>query len=468
MSTSSSIFNVCDFGAIADGDTSTTRHLQSAIDAAAKSGGGTVFVPAGKYVTGTLWLRSNITLHLDAGAVLLGSQKMDDFPVWTSRWEGPGVKPRRAALICGEDLENVALVGRGTIDARGEMWWKLQRAANRNQEILRPLTYRVVDSRNLLIRDVTFKNSPMWTVSPLACDNVTIDNITIQNPPDSPNTDGINPDSCSNVRISNCHVDVGDDCITIKSGKEDDGRRELRPCENITITNCTLLHGHGGIVFGSEMSGSVRNVTISNCVLVGTDRGLRFKSRRGRGGVVEDVRATNLVMDGVLCPIAVNLFYGCGAWGEKKVADTNPWPVDATTPRFRRLRFSDITAKNVKVAAGYLVGLPEMPVEDVVFDNCSFYIDPDNKEPGDADMSPVIPPQCRAGFSARRVDKLMLRNIDISNQIGPAISLHDVREMDFDDRTLETIARADAQHHAGEFAEWHDIRDKLRKKYLGT
>src|SRR5262245_64362343 len=137
--------NVRDFGAIADGKSPTTRHLQAAIDSCADSGGGTVHVPAGRYVTGTLWMRSNVTLHLDAGATLLGSQNMDDFPIWTSKWEGPSVKPRRAALICGEGLENVALVGRGTIDARGEMWWKFQRAAKRDEEVLRPLSYRLVD-----------------------------------------------------------------------------------------------------------------------------------------------------------------------------------------------------------------------------------------------------------------------------------------------------------------------------------
>ena len=181
----------------------------------------------------------------------------------------------------------------------------------------------------MLIEGVTFRNSPMWTVSPLACDNVVIRAVTVINPPDSPNTDGINPDSCRNVRISDCYVDVGDDCITIKSGKEDDARRELRACENIAVTNCTLLHGHGGVVIGSEISGSVRNVAISNCIFVGTDRGIRIKARRGRGGVVEDIRASNLVMDGVHCPIVVNLFYGCGAWGR----ETRHGPIAATGER---------------------------------------------------------------------------------------------------------------------------------------
>ncbi len=160
-------------------------------------------------------MKSNITLHLEAGATLLGSQNFDDFPKWSSKWEGPGVKLSRASLICGEGLENIAITGRGTIDGRGQIWWESQK---KNPGVARrPLLLRVVDCRNVLIEGVTLRNSPMWTCSPLACDNVTISKITIVNPPDSPNTDGINPESCRNVRISDCHVDVGDDCITTAS-----------------------------------------------------------------------------------------------------------------------------------------------------------------------------------------------------------------------------------------------------------
>jgi polygalacturonase len=436
-------FNVASFGAIADGSASTTKRLQAAIDAAASAGGGTVFVPAGTYVTGTLWMKSNVTLYIDAGATLLGSKDKAEFPEWISEWEGPGVPRefrRYAPLFAGEKLENVALVGRGTIDARGEMWWDMQRAEKKasGSEMMRPRTFRLVNSRNILIEGLTFKRSPYWTLSPLACENVTISKVTIINPPDSPNTDGINPESCRNVRISDCHVDVGDDCITIKSGKESDGRRELWPCENITITNCTLVHGHGGVVFGSEMSGSVRNVTISNCVFVGTDRGLRFKARRGRGGVVEDIRANNLVMDGVLCPIAVNLFYGPGAWKDKKVTDQSAFPVDAGTPRFRRLRFSNITARNVKYAAAFMIGLPEMHIEDVAFDNVSFYVDPTNTEAGDPDMAPGVPKLSRAGIVAQRVDRLSLRNVEITDQLGAAVKVQEARDLVMNDLTLRT------------------------------
>jgi len=424
-----SIYNIEDYGAHGDGIASSTKQIQKTIDAAAAAGGGTVLVPPGKFVTGTIWLRSNINFCISPGATLLGSQDMEEFPLWQSHWEGPNVKPRRAPLIAGEDLENVSLTGRGTIDARGEMWWKLQRKAPKDTEVLRPLMFRLVNSRNVLVEGLTFRNSPMWTITPLACEDVTINNIIIQNPADSPNTDGINPDSCRNVHISGCHIDVGDDCVTIKSGKEDDGRKELRACENITITNCTMLHGHGGVVFGSEMSGSVRNVTISNCVFIGTDRGLRFKARRGRGGVIENISASNIIMDGVLCPIVVNLFYAPGAGESKKFAEATSQPVTEATPKFAHLRFSNIMARNVKLAAGYLVGLPEMPLEDVCCDNVSVFMDPKSKTAGRPDMSPGIASIARGGFIANRVDGLTIRNVQIHDQIGERFLIRDCKDI---------------------------------------
>jgi hypothetical protein len=433
-------YDVTKFGAIGDGETIMTAHLQNAIDACGGGGGGTVNIPAGRYVTGALWLRSNVTLHLEAGATLFGSPRFDDFPLWSSRWEGSGVKAGRAALICGEALDNVAVTGRGTIDGRGAIWWEQQ--AKEPGKIRRPYLFRVVDCRNVLVEGVTFRNSPMWTVTPLACENVVINRITVINPPDSPNTDGINPDSCKNVRISDCHVDVGDDCITIKSGKEDDGRQQLRACENIAVTNCTLVHGHGGVVIGSEISGGVRNVAISNCVFVGTDRGIRIKARRGRGGVVEDVRASDLIMDGVNCPIVVNLFYGCGAWNEQRVLDQRAYPVDGGTPRFRRLRYSNITARRIKFAAAYILGLPEMYVEDLICENSSFFLDPENTDAGPPAMAPGVPDLCRAGIIASNVRQLTLRQLDITDQIGPAISISKAREMRLLDLALRSPSSA--------------------------
>jgi polygalacturonase len=410
---------VKELGAVGDGQTDCTGALQRAIEMCAAAGGGTITIPAGNFVTGTLWLASNLTIHLDAGATLLGSLDRSAYPLWTSKWEGPAVKQVHAPLIAGEGLSNIALTGRGTIDGRGQMWWDL--FAQRELAHRRPNLVQFVDCRDVLIDGPRFVNSPRWTLVPTACDNVTITRVTLCNPPDSPNTDGINPDSCSNVHISNCHIDVGDDCISIKSGSEEDGRARLRPCQNITISNCTMLHGHGGVVIGSEVSGGVRNVAISNCVFCGTDRGIRLKSRRGRGNAVEDLRVDNIVMEQVLCPIVLNLFYGCDAWEDSKVTDRSPRPVDAGTPQFRRMRFSNISARGVKYAAAFVLGLPEMFVDDVAFDGLSIYLDAQNKHGGSPAMAPGVPDMCRAGFVIRNARNLRLRHVDIHDQLGPAV-----------------------------------------------
>jgi hypothetical protein len=419
-------FSVDRFGAVGDGETLDTAAIQGAIDACAQAGGGTVYLPAGHYVSGSLFLESDITLYLDAGAVLLGSERMADYPVIAHRWEGVS-RESHAPLIGGTELENVAICGRGTIDGRGKMWWEKHRA--RALDHPRPRLVSFGRSRNVLIEGCTLTNSPSWTIHPYECDNVTVNKVTIVNPPNSPNTDGINPESCRNVHIANCHVDVGDDCVTIKSGKEDEGRDRLTPCENIAVTNCTMVHGHGGVVIGSEMSGDVRNIVISNCVFLGTDRGIRLKSRRGRGGVVEDIRVSNVVMEGVLCPFIMNLYYGPGAWGAERIADRSAWPVDEGTPRFRRIHFSHITAREVQYAAAFLYGLAEMYIEDVSFDDIAISMALD-AEPGNPAMAPGIAPMQRAGFQARNVRRLRLRDVEISNQLGPALAVEGAAEVE--------------------------------------
>lgn len=428
-----SIFSITDYGAVGNGETLDTPAIQNAIEACSQAGGGTVYVPSGKYVTGSIFLKSNITLYLDAGAILLGSQEMTDYPLIDSRWEGSSRKTH-ANLIGGDDLENVAVVGRGVIDARGEFWWKMLMA--RELEHPRPRLISFGRCSNILIEGITLTNSPSWTVHPFHCENVTVSKITIINPANSPNTDGINPESCRNVHISNCHVDVGDDCVTIKSGTEHD-RKRLSPCENITITNCTMVHGHGGVVIGSEMSGDVRNVVISNCVFMGTDRGIRLKSRRERGGVVEDIRVTNVVMKHVLCPFIMNLYYGCGAWGTDKISDKSAWPVNEGTPRFRRIHFSHITARDVQYAAAFIYGLPEMFVEDVSFSDIHVSMDP-NAEAGDPAMAPDMEPMQRAGFFACNARRLRFHNVEITDHLGPALILSGAEDADISNCTTQT------------------------------
>jgi polygalacturonase len=408
-------------GAAGDGRVLDTPALQAAIDACAAGGGGTVFVPAGRYRTGTLFFRDDITLLLDAGATLLGSQDPADYPVTSNRWEG-AEQLTHSPLIAGNGLRNVTLAGRGTIDGQGEWWWRAFREKTLAHP--RPRLIGFADCSNVLVEGLTLTNSPAWTVNPVRCENVNLRGLTIVNPPDSPNTDGINPDSCRLVRISDCYVSVGDDCITIKAGTQHEEPERRAACRDIAITNCTLERGHGGVVIGSEMSGGVQNVVISNCVFIGTDRGIRFKSRRGRGGIIEHIRVSNLIMDGVLCPFTMNLYYHCGARGDTTVSDKNPRPVDEGTPTLRHVHFSHISAVDVKTAAAFLYGLAEMPLEDISFSDVTIALC-GGADPAHPEMADDIPSMSQAGFFVRNARDLRLDRVQITGQIGPAFDMDD-------------------------------------------
>jgi polygalacturonase len=317
-------------------------------------------------------------------------------------------------------LHNISVTGRGTIDGRGAVWWKAKE--EKTLAYPRPRLISFSNCTNVLIEGITAINSPSWTINPIHCQNVNIHAVTIINPADSPNTDGIDPDSCRLVRISDCYISVGDDCITIKSGTEDEHPDRYAPCRDITITNCTLERGPGGVVIGSEMSGGVRNVVISNCVFIGTDRGIRFKSRRGRGGTIEDIRVSNLIMDGVLCPFTMNLYYHIGVRGDLNVSDKNPRAINDGTPRLRRIHFSHITAREVKHAAGFLYGLAEMPLEDISFSDISISIS-EQADAGHPDMADDIPSMCQAGFFIRNARRLRLENVQVTGQVGEVFDL---------------------------------------------
>ena len=422
----STVFNVTEFGAVNDGITLCSTAFENTVKACSIAGGGTVYIPSGNYLTGSIRLRSNTTLFLDAGARLIFVNDVKEYPVVTSRWEGVA-REVYASCIYGENVENVAITGRGTLEGQGDFWWSLHR--EKKNEYPRPKLISFHGCRNVLIEGVTLLNSPSWTVNPICCENVTVDKITIVNPADSPNTDGINPESCKNVHISNCHVDVGDDCITLKSGTEDTAERI--PCENITITNCTMVHGHGGVVIGSEMSGDVRNVVISNCVFEGTDRGIRLKSRRGRGGVVEDIRINNIIMKDIICPIIMNLYYFCGPRGkEKYVWDKKPYPVTEETPAFRRIHFSNITAREISSAAGFLYGLAEQYIEDITFDNISISM-AENAEASVPAMMAGMEPVKQKGFLCCNVKDVYFNNVSVSGHEGPAFEIKDSLNVEF-------------------------------------
>lgn len=412
-----SMYNIVDYGANRDSGIPATAAIAAAIAAASRAGGGTVYVPAGVYVTGPIRMKSHIELHLSPGSVLSFSTNPQDYPVVESRWEGVQ-RQVHASCIYGEDLEHVSVTGGGILDGNGLPWWHKQRHAPHELEYPRPKLISFDRCRRITIRDISLVQSPSWTINPICCSDVTIDNVSIHNPADSPNTDGINPESCNNVRIANCHIDVGDDCIAIKAGTEDTTERVA--CENITITGCTMVHGHGGVVIGSEMSGDVRNVTISNCIFKGTDRGIRMKSRRGRGGTIEDIRVANIVMEDVICPFTMNLYYFCGPRGkEKYVWDKVPYPVTEETPEFRRIHFMNVTARKVHAAAGFLYGLAEQYVSEVTFDGIDISM-AEEATPGQPDMLSGLQDMQQRGFYLSNVREVRFSRVTIENHVGPA------------------------------------------------
>jgi polygalacturonase len=404
------------FGAAGDGLADDRPAIQAAIDAAGKAGGGTVLLQSGGYVSGSLFLRDGVTLHLEGGAVLLGSRKVEDYPVVESRWEG-ATRGVHAALVNALGAKDVALTGRGTVDGRGQEWWRLFEEGLLDRP--RPRLLAFEGCERVLLEGIKALDSPSWTVNPVRCSDVVIRGLSIRNPPDSPNTDGINPDSCSRVRITDCWISVGDDCITVKSGTERERPSLRAACEHVVVSGCVLERGHGGIVIGSEMSGGVRDVVISNCVLKGTDRGIRIKTRRGRGGCVERIRASNLVMDEVLCPIAINSHYGCGAWGDAAVADRSSRPVDEGTPRLRDISISALTARGALIAAAFIDGLAESPIEGLRLDDVAISMGGD-APPERPEMAEGLPEMSRAGFWAENVRALRLSNVCVDGQRGPA------------------------------------------------
>ncbi|HEY1113063.1 MAG TPA: glycoside hydrolase family 28 protein [Chitinophagaceae bacterium] len=431
-----SYYNVLKYGAKNDSSRIATKAIEQAIAAAVKAGGGTVYFPAGKYLTGPIHLKSNITIFIDAGAELHFSDNFDHYlPMVPSRWEGTDVT-NFSPFFYAYKAENIAIRGRGLINGHGKKWWDFSEGYNEknprskwqlefdrlNKDILRPDLKGWVERgflrppfiqpmycKNVLIEGITIINSPFWTVNPQFCENVTITGVTINNPP-SPNTDGINPESCNNVHISNCHISVGDDCITIKSGKDRAGRKMATPAENYTITNCTMLSGHGGVVIGSEMSGGVKKIVISNCVFDGTDRGIRIKTARGRGGVVEDIRVSNIIMKNIRDQAIVL---------DMQYARTTPEPVSERTPQFRNIHFSNITAQTKQ--AIFINGLTEMPIEDITFNDIQI--------------------EAQTGALIKEAKNIEFHKVRINTKQGPALVAENVTDLEVDGiKTLTPIA----------------------------
>lgn len=399
---------VTNFGAKGDGITDNSLVFQKLIDEINDNGGGKITIPAGTFLTGSLSLCSNLTLEIGDGAELKFINDPSLYKPVLSRWEGASGLIHQACLY-GTNISNISIEGHGTINGNGEFWWNAFKS--KSLDLPRPYLISIENSQNITLKSVTLLNSPSWTIHPLECSGVLIDGVTVRNPYDSPNTDGLDPESCENIKIVNCLFDVGDDCIAIKSGTE---ATEIKSsCKNIVISNCNMEHGHGGVVLGSEMSGNINGVVINNCTFNNTDRGIRMKTRRGRGGKISEIIVSNIVMNNVLVPIAINSYYFCGPSGkEKYVWDKSTYPVDSRTPQYEHLSFSNIIAKNVKSAAMFIYGLPEMPIKNLSISSTQIYMDQSSK-PTEPEMIADAPKLSQAGIFIANTENAQLNNIKV-------------------------------------------------------
>ncbi len=422
------VVKITDFGAVGDGVTLNTDAFTKAIEEVSKKGGGKVVVPSGIWLTGPITLKSNINLYLEKNSLVVFSTNFDLYPIIDANFEGLSTK-RCQSPISAFDAENIAITGYGVIDGSGDAWrpvkkdklterqfknfvnsggvlsadkkmWFPSQGSLKGQamcvdqnvpvgpqtdaewmeirDFLRPVMVSFVRSKNILLEGVTFQNSPAWNIHPFICENLIINNITVRNPWYSQNGDGIDVESCKNTLIVNSKFDVGDDAICMKSGKNAEGRARNIPTENVIVNNCVVYHGHGGFVVGSEMSGGIRNIKVTNCDFIGTDVGLRFKSNRGRGGVVENIYISNIIMKDIPTdPLLFDLFYGGKSAIEAEDDETpsittNGIPtVNEETPSFRNIFIENIISSNSNRAM-YFNGLPEMKVDNVKVKNSVF------------------------------------------------------------------------------------------------
>ena len=376
-------FDIRDFGAVADGKTKNTEAIRKAIQACSDAGGGRVLIPAGKWLTGPIHLKSNINLHIEKDAEITFSTNFNDYlpPVFT-RNEGMECY-NYSSLIYAHKCKNIAITGKGTLYGQGKVWWpwkkRQKQGAQRLYEMaikgiavekrvfgtekdaLRPSFLQPVECENVLIEGITLIDGPMWTVHPIYCENIIVRDIHVQT--NGPNTDGINPDACKNMLIEHCFFDTGDDCIVLKSGLNEEGWRIARPCENIVIRYCQTKRGHGGVVIGSEMSAGVRNVFVHDCQFDQTDQGIRMKSMRGRGGIVENIWIQDISMGEIkVDAIRLNMFYKASTLE----------PRTKVPPLFRNIFIKNIQCQKAKNAV-WVIGLPEKLLQNVTLENISIH-----------------------------------------------------------------------------------------------
>jgi polygalacturonase len=363
------VVDIRDHGAVADGKTLNTTAIANAIAACAQRGGGRVLVPAGVWLSGAIHLRSNIDLHLEKGAVLRFSTNPHDYlPVVFTRWAGFECY-NYSPLIYARGCRNIAVTGPGRLDGQAASWGVWCKRQNEMAQVLIDLGRRGVpqfispiDCKNVLIEGISVNGGPFWTIHCVYCENLIVRGVTVRNfgPGSVPNNDGVDVDSCQGALVEYCTLDTTDDCICLKSGINEDGWRVGRPAENVVIRYCRTAHGHGGVVIGSDTSGGVRNVLAHDCIFDGTLMGIRLKSARGRGGIVEHVWLRDIAMSNIeRAAISVNAFYKAWAAGDA-----------GKPPLFRDIHIQNVTCNRAGTAVE-LTGLPEQPIENVSLEQLS-------------------------------------------------------------------------------------------------
>ena len=366
------VFDVREFGAKGDGTNLDTVAIQKALDACGRASGGTVKFPAGTYLSQPLKVRTRTTVLLEAGATLLACTHQSDFMKTPGDWLQAKSSGDFIPFIGGKDLTDVTFTGGGTIDGNGAAWWDEAEKARQikpGYTLPRPNLIVLERCRNVQLENITLQNSPKFHFVPTDCEDVVVSNVTITAPAHAANTDAIDPSGCKNVLITRCRIDVGDDNVAIKAGRKIAGREFAS--EDITVTDCTFLHGHG-MSIGSETIGGVRNVTVRHCTFENTENGLRIKSQRGKGGVVENITYQDITMKNVDPAITLTCYYMNNSAGDKAVsggAGSNSVPaVASNTPVYRNLLVSNLTATCPR-AAGVINGLPESMISNVILEN---------------------------------------------------------------------------------------------------
>jgi len=387
--------SIRDFGALGDATTKDTASIQRTIDRCAVLGGGEVLIPAGNYLTGALQLRSKVLLRLDKDAILTGTDSFDDYPVTEVRWEGKWI-PGHTALLYAIDAEDTGIVGPGKIIGNNALGGR----PTKTSPLRHPAIIEPIRCRRIRFEDFSTSYHLMWSIHPTECEDVTIRNLTIRST--GGNGDGIDVDSCKRVVIDTCDISTGDDCISLKSGRGEEGYTMAMPTEDVHISNCTFADSiFACIGIGSETSGGIRNVRINNCKFTGArSHAIYIKSRPGRGPFLENLTADGLEASGLQAGfLRINML-------NSGLQDQDPVPGPEGIPTAKNLRFSNIKVVDCPVLVDATAVHPDKPLDGFTFEN--------------------VTGTCTQGISLANMRNVILRNVHVTGLTGPLLRTHNV------------------------------------------